>query len=84
MGVSIYRVKEPEGVPKYWAYVTRLLGCDFTKRMGVSLCELRLQVLMLRNCGGDLCTKCPKHLNLKAEDCVCTKVDMKCVDNGKL
>ena len=23
MGVSIYRVKEPEGVPKYWAYVRR-------------------------------------------------------------
>jgi len=24
MGVSIYRVKEPEGVPKYWAYVKQI------------------------------------------------------------
>ena len=24
MGVSIYRVKEPEGVPKYWAYVMEI------------------------------------------------------------
>ena len=24
MGVSIYRVKEPEGVPKYWAYVMQI------------------------------------------------------------
>ena len=34
--------------------------------------------------GVALTTYCPKHLNLKAEDYVCTKVDMKCVDNGKL
>ena len=27
---------------------------------------------------------CPKHLNLKAEDYVCSKVDVECVDNGKL
>ena len=50
----------------------------------MSLCELRLQVLMHRNCGGVLYTKCPKHLNLKAEDYVCTKVDVIGVDNEKL
>ena len=27
---------------------------------------------------------CPKHLNLKAEACDCTKVDVMCVDNWKL
>ena len=52
--------------------------------MGVLLCELCLQVLMLCNCGEVLYTKCPKHLNLKAEDYVCTKVDVECVNNGKL
>ena len=50
----------------------------------MSLCELCLQVLMLRNCGGVLYTKCPKHLNLKAEDYVCTKVDVCGVNNEKL
>ena len=36
--------------------------------MGVLLRKRRLQVLMLRDCGRVLYTKCPKHLNLKAED----------------
>jgi len=32
--------------------LSRLLAVIFLKRTGVSLCELRLQVLMHRNCGG--------------------------------
>ena len=32
---------------------------------------------------GFLYTKCPKHLNLKAEDYVCRKVDVIGVDNEK-
>ena len=52
--------------------------------MGVSLCKLRLQALMLLDCGGVLYTKCPKHLNLKAEDYGCTEVDVMCVNNRKL
>ena len=50
----------------------------------MSLCELCLQVLMHHNCGGGLYTKCPKHLNLKAEDLRMYEVDVVGVDNEKL
>jgi len=40
--------------------------------------------VIIRCDGGIRIGDCPKHLNLKAEDYVCTKVDVKCVDNWKL
>ena len=48
--------------------LSRLLAVIFLKQTGVLLCKLHLQVLTHRNCGGVLYIKCPKHLNLKAED----------------